>query len=216
MAVGSRLVQRLPENLFFVGLVRRLVRGGRRGGFGFLGRWRDGQFRRLVHSPPMSQTTTFKCLNCKEKHRADPRNRGRQSYCSKPECRKASKVASQRQWLSRPENENYFRGADACERVRRWRAAHPGYWRNKKSAERRYVTRDLQVASRWSRDTCRSRAGSCVTRSLVCATRSACGTYLGGNGSCVTRGHRRECPPVLGSRPGHPAHEARVSRPREP
>lgn len=82
----------------------------------------------------MSPPTTFKCLNCNGKHRCDPRNRGRQSYCSKPECRKASKAASQRRWLARPENENYFRGADACERVRRWRAAHPGYWRNKKPA----------------------------------------------------------------------------------
>ena len=50
-------------------------------------------------------------LNCNEKHRCDHRNRGRQSYCSKPACRKASKAASQRRWLSRPENENYFRGA---------------------------------------------------------------------------------------------------------
>lgn len=82
----------------------------------------------------MSKPTTFKCLNCNEKHRCDHRNRGRQSYCSKPACRKASKAASQRRWLSRPENENYFRGADGCERVRRWRAAHPGYWRKKRPA----------------------------------------------------------------------------------
>lgn len=85
-------------------------------------------------SPPRSRPTTFKCLHCKEKHPCDPRNRGRQHYCGKPECRRASKAASQRKWLGRAENENYFRGAEACERVRRWRAAHPGYWRNKKPA----------------------------------------------------------------------------------
>ncbi len=79
----------------------------------------------------MKSKTTFKCLNCKEKHACDARNRGRQHYCSKPECRRASKAASQRKWLGRPENRNYFRGPDNCERVRRWREAHPGYWRNK-------------------------------------------------------------------------------------
>lgn len=74
----------------------------------------------------------FKCLCCNEIHRPDYRNRGRQRYCPKPDCRRASKAATQRRWLKRPENENYFRGADNCERVRQWRKAHPGYWRNKR------------------------------------------------------------------------------------
>lgn len=82
----------------------------------------------------MKSKTTFKCLHCNEKHSCDPRNRGRQLYCSKPECRRASKAASQRKWLGRPENQNYFRGAENCERVRQWRQAHPGYWRNKTPA----------------------------------------------------------------------------------
>jgi hypothetical protein len=80
----------------------------------------------------MSSKTTFKCLHCNEEHRCDPRNRGRQCYCSKPDCRRASKAASQRQWASREENRNYFRGAENCERVRQWRLANPGYWRNKR------------------------------------------------------------------------------------
>jgi hypothetical protein len=33
--------------------------------------------------------------------------------------------------VGRTENQNYFRGAENCERVRQWRLAHPGYWRNK-------------------------------------------------------------------------------------
>lgn len=74
----------------------------------------------------------FKCLHCREQHLCEPRNRGRQRYCAKPECRKASKVASQRRWMAKAENQNYFLGADNVERVRRWRAAHPGYWRKKK------------------------------------------------------------------------------------
>jgi hypothetical protein len=36
--------------------------------------------------------------------------------------------------MSRPENANYFRGADNSERVRQWRHDHPGYWRKKKPA----------------------------------------------------------------------------------
>lgn len=82
----------------------------------------------------MKPKTTFKCLHCNEEDDCEPRNKGRQRYCRKPDCRRASKAASQRLWLSRPENENYFRGAENCERVRLWRKAHPGYGRNKKPA----------------------------------------------------------------------------------
>ena len=92
--------------------------------------------RRFVLSPQMSSTTTFKCLHCNEEHHCSPRKRGRQRYCSKPDCQRASKAASQRQWLSRQENRDYFRGAENCERVRQWRLAHPGYRRNKKSVPR--------------------------------------------------------------------------------
>lgn len=82
----------------------------------------------------MSSKSTFKCLHCNEMHRCDPRNRGRQRFCSKPDCRRASKSASQRQWVARPDNQNYFRGAENSERVRLWRLANPGYWRNKRPA----------------------------------------------------------------------------------
>lgn len=82
----------------------------------------------------MSSKSTFKCLHCNEQHSSDPRNRARQCFCGKPDCRRASKAASQRRWLSRAENQNYFRGAENCERVRQWRLAHPGYWRNKRPA----------------------------------------------------------------------------------
>ncbi|MGC8553588.1 MAG: hypothetical protein ACP5O7_12090, partial [Phycisphaerae bacterium] len=38
--------------------------------------------------------------------------------------------ASQRRWLSEPQNRHYFRDAENAARVRRWQQAHPGYWRN--------------------------------------------------------------------------------------
>ena len=83
-------------------------------------------------SLPIQTKTTFKCLHCSEKLTCEPRNRGRQCYCAKPECRRASKAASQRRWEGKPENENYFRGPENIERVRQWRKEHPGYWRRKK------------------------------------------------------------------------------------
>ena len=82
----------------------------------------------------MNSKTKFKCLHCREIHTPEPRSGGRQRYCAKPECRRASRASSQRQWMSRPENANYFRGADNSERVRQWRHDHPGYWRKKKPA----------------------------------------------------------------------------------
>ena len=84
----------------------------------------------------MSSKTTPKCLHCNEDYHRDPRNGGRQRYCAKPDCRQASKAASQRQWLGRPENRDYFRGPENCERVRLWRLANPGYRRSKRPEPR--------------------------------------------------------------------------------
>jgi hypothetical protein len=56
----------------------------------------------------------------------DPRNAYHQEYCSKPECRKASKKASQAKWLGKPENQNYFSGPTNVQRMKDWRNAHPG------------------------------------------------------------------------------------------
>jgi hypothetical protein len=69
-----------------------------------------------------------KCRHCRELFFPDPRNLRHQHYCSKPACGRASKAASQRRWLSKPENRDYFRGPANVQRVRAWRAAHPRYW----------------------------------------------------------------------------------------
>ena len=57
------------------------------------------------------------------------RNWWHQKYCTKPQCRKASKTESQRRWLSKPENRDVFQGSANVERVRQWRAKNPGYWK---------------------------------------------------------------------------------------
>lgn len=72
-----------------------------------------------------------KCQNCHEFFYPDYRNVGRQKYCKKPECRKASKVASQRRWSDKPENRDHFRGSTNVQRVQEWREKNPGYSRKK-------------------------------------------------------------------------------------
>lgn len=73
-----------------------------------------------------------KCCNCGDLFVPDARNRGRQKYCFKPACRTASKAASQRQWLNKPENQDYFRCPDNVRRVQQWRKNNPGYRRRQK------------------------------------------------------------------------------------
>lgn len=72
-----------------------------------------------------------KCFNCHHFFTPDYRNVKRQKYCNRPECRKASKAASQHRWLQKKENCNYFRGDRNVHRVQQWRKKHPGYWRRK-------------------------------------------------------------------------------------
>jgi hypothetical protein len=75
----------------------------------------------------MKRRRRRKCLHCGELFHPDARNAHHQRYCGEPECRRASKAASQRRWLSKPANRDYFRGAANVDRVRLWRAEHPGY-----------------------------------------------------------------------------------------
>jgi hypothetical protein len=76
-----------------------------------------------------------KCLCCRAWFMPDPRKRGQQRYCSDEQCRKASKAASQQRWARKADNESYFHGPEHVDRVRRWRRAHPRYWRKKLAPE---------------------------------------------------------------------------------
>ena len=75
---------------------------------------------------------TRKCSNCKIFFKPNPRAKGRQNFCSHPECRKASKRISQKKWLDKPENRDHFRGSDNVRRVQLWREKNPGYWKRTK------------------------------------------------------------------------------------
>lgn len=80
----------------------------------------------------MGMTKKKRCRHCKRLFVPDCRNRSRQRYCQKPECRKAGKAESQAKWLQKPENQNYFKGPLNTQRVWQWRKQHPGYWRRSK------------------------------------------------------------------------------------
>jgi len=75
-----------------------------------------------------------KCRNCKWLFVPDHRNRKKQKYCGREPCRKASKAASQKKWLSKPENKDYFRCPDNINRVQEWRRNNPGYRKQAKSS----------------------------------------------------------------------------------
>jgi hypothetical protein len=81
--------------------------------------------------------TRRKCRCCNQLFVPDRRAVDRQQYCCEPACRKASKAAAQRRWLSKDGNGDHFRGPKEVERVRRWRQEHPGYWRRKHPAQQR-------------------------------------------------------------------------------
>jgi len=78
-----------------------------------------------------------KCLKCNEPFVPNYRSRERQRFCSQDDCQKARKRASQKAWLAKPENQNYFREADHATRVRQWQKEHPGYWKNSARRQRR-------------------------------------------------------------------------------
>src|SRR5262245_38918551 len=84
-----------------------------------------------------------KCKHCQTFFDPHPRSAGRQRYCTKPACRHASKANSQRRWLHKPANRDYFTGPTQVERVRQWRKAHPGYWRRPPSRAPHALQEDL-------------------------------------------------------------------------
>jgi hypothetical protein len=81
----------------------------------------------------MARSRRRKCKHCRELFAPDHRNRKKQRYCSRQECRKASKAASQKKWQEKAENRNYHCGPDNVHRVQQWRKKNPGYWKKSKT-----------------------------------------------------------------------------------
>ena len=70
-----------------------------------------------------------KCCHCRVWFRPNPRNAYHQRFCTKEQCRAASKRASQKKWHRK--NPGYFRGEQYVKKTRAWRREHPGYWRKR-------------------------------------------------------------------------------------
>jgi hypothetical protein len=60
----------------------------------------------------------------------DCRHRKDQRHCARPACKRASRAASRKRWLAKPEQKDWWQGEWNVDRVRQWREAHPGYWRS--------------------------------------------------------------------------------------
>jgi hypothetical protein len=99
-----------------------------------------------------------RCRHCRERFIPDYRNAYHQRFCSSAVCQHASKRASQRRWLCKPQNRNYFREPDNSERVRQWRQLHPGYWRTDKHSPTTTGPGKISAEARTLQEFCRSKA----------------------------------------------------------
>lgn len=77
----------------------------------------------------MKADAQLNCLHCNRLFVPDCRHRRDQRCCSRPACKRARQAASLQRWRAKPENREFWRGAWNVDRVREWRAAHPGYWK---------------------------------------------------------------------------------------
>ena len=73
----------------------------------------------------MTRLKNRQCQHCHTIFIPDHRNRKWQKFCSRPECKQASKDASQQRWLAN--NPDYFKGDANVFRVQEWRRANPDY-----------------------------------------------------------------------------------------
>lgn len=78
---------------------------------------------------PRKRRRKRKCKCCGQLYIPDVRHFRDQHYCSKPDCRWASKQGSQRRWYYSEKGAEYRDPRFNQQRVREWRAAHPDYAR---------------------------------------------------------------------------------------
>lgn len=106
-----------------------------------------------------------KCLHCRRLFEPDCRHRKDQRYCSRPGCKRASRAASRERWLEKPEQKDWWHGEWNVDRVRQWRAKHPGYWRRwerKKAVALQDTMKTAQVAC--SEQDAGGETSDCATR----------------------------------------------------
>jgi hypothetical protein len=77
----------------------------------------------MAMSEGRKQPRKKRCRFCRELFNPGPRAGSRQVSCSRPECQKARKKASQDHWVA--QNPGYFKGL--YRNTKRWLKEHPGY-----------------------------------------------------------------------------------------
>jgi len=79
---------------------------------------------------PRKRRRRRKCQCCRELYMPNARHFHDQTYCTKLECRHASKLASHRRWYLSEKGREYRDSEENKRRVREWRKEHPQYWRH--------------------------------------------------------------------------------------
>jgi hypothetical protein len=79
----------------------------------------------------MASIKKQQCIHCHTHFIPDHRNSDRQRFCHLPECRRASKAASQKRWLAK--NPDHFKGPDNVFRVQEWRRNNPDWQKDRNS-----------------------------------------------------------------------------------
>ncbi len=77
---------------------------------------------------PRKRRRKRKCKCCRELYMPNLRHFRDQNYCSKPDCRHASKLASHRRWYRSDKAADHRDPEENKRRMREWRQAHPKYW----------------------------------------------------------------------------------------
>ena len=147
-----------------------------------------------VWSWAMTRCRRRKCRNCRQMYEPDPRNVRHQRYCSQPACRRASKAASQRRWLSSPKGRGYFRGPTNVQRVQAWRRVHPGYWKPAPKPPTALQDHSLTQPPVNKADTI-TLTGPALQDHMLTQTLAVAWTYRQLNRISVTRRHGRHHPP---------------------
>ena len=93
----------------------------------------------------MEKRKKIRCRHCGTFFYPNPRNIKNQRYCSESDCRKASKITSQRRWARK--NRTYFRDKANVARVQAWREEHPGYSKSRLKILEKASTGPLQDSS---------------------------------------------------------------------
>ena len=93
----------------------------------------------------MEKRKKIRCRHCGTFFYPNPRNIRNQRYCSEPDCRKASKLTSQRRWARK--NRTYFRDKANVARVQAWREEHPGYSKSRLKSLKKVPIEPLQDSS---------------------------------------------------------------------